>query len=568
MNDIIVVKPEKCVGCNACIRNCPAPEANITKMLENGKYITTVNSDKCIGCGQCIRTCTHGARDYIDDTRICMQRLTKDKTIILVTSAIRTSFPNHWVGILDWFKSKGCLIYDVSLGADISTWAHLRAFEARKISKVISQSCPAVMRYIQTYQPSLIKNITPVLSPVGCTVAYIKKYLRRTNPIAILSPCIAQKTEFADSNLVEYNVTFRKLKEYFDSNGIVISAHSDQIYDYQFDDQQGQLGTIYSRPGGMKDNLLLHEPELNILNSEGVCRIYDELDIYANIQDAKRPEVFDILSCEFGCNLGPASGSKNSPFDSMHIMKEIERESKKRRKTGVFRPGEDKLFKKFDEDLVLDDFMKNFKPVPPSPVLSEKQLDAVYKLLGKETEADKHYDCRACGYNSCHEMATAICRGLNLPSNCVVNTKKDLAVRHNELKSKEEKYNLNRASCFALSNELRSKMDSIKENLVTISESTNKTSERAKVVNDLLTNIITFCKNNEILTSDSISQMIVILETTLKAFNALDENVSATNKSSGMITQSVSEVKELIESINKTLSNISDSDADENTNLN
>lgn len=568
MNDIIVVKPEKCVGCNACIRNCPAPEANITKMLENGKYITAVNSDKCIGCGQCIRTCTHNARDYIDDTRMCMQRLTKDKTIILVSPAIRTAFPNHWVGILDWFKSKGCIIYDVSFGADISTWAHLRAFEGRKISKVISQSCPAVIRYIHTYEPSIIKNISPVLSPVGCIVAYIKKYLRRTNPIAVLSPCIAQKTEFTDSGLVEYNITFRKLKEYFDSNGIVISAHADNIYDYQFDDQQGQFGTVYTRPGGMKDNLLLHDSELNILNSEGVFRIYDELGVYANIQDVKRPELFDILSCEFGCNHGPASASKSNAFDSMHIMKQIEGEAKKRRKTGVFRPGEDKLFKKFDEELVLDDFLKSFKSAPPSPVLSEKQLDAVYKLMGKETESDKHYDCRACGYNSCHDMATAICRGLNYPSNCVVYTKKELAVCHDELKSKEEKNNFTKASCFALSNELCSKIDNIKKNLATISESTNKTSDRAKVVNDLLTNIITFCKNNEILTSDSISQMIVILETTLKAFSALDDNISATNQSSAMINQSVSEVKELIESINKTLSNTSDSDADENSILN
>ena len=136
----------------------------------------------------------------------------------------------------------------------------------------------------------------------------------------------------------------------------------------------------------MKDNLLLHDSELNILNSEGVFRIYDELGVYANIQDVKRPELFDILSCEFGCNHGPASASKSNAFDSMHIMKQIEGEAKKRRKTGVFRPGEDKLFKKFDEELVLDDFLKSFKSAPPSPVLSEKQLDAVYKLMGKETE--------------------------------------------------------------------------------------------------------------------------------------------------------------------------------------
>ena len=57
MSDIIVVKPEKCVGCNACVRNCPAPEANITKMLEDGRFITSVNSDKCIACGQCESAC-------------------------------------------------------------------------------------------------------------------------------------------------------------------------------------------------------------------------------------------------------------------------------------------------------------------------------------------------------------------------------------------------------------------------------------------------------------------------------------------------------------------------------
>ena len=43
MNEVIIVKPEKCVGCNACVRNCPAPEANITKMLEDGRFITTVD---------------------------------------------------------------------------------------------------------------------------------------------------------------------------------------------------------------------------------------------------------------------------------------------------------------------------------------------------------------------------------------------------------------------------------------------------------------------------------------------------------------------------------------------
>lgn len=553
MNDIIVVKPEKCVGCNACVRNCPAPEANITKMLEDGRFVTSVNSDKCIACGQCLKVCTHGARDYIDDTRVCMQRLEKDKTIILVSPAIRTVFPTRWVGILDWFKSKGCVIYDIALGADICTWAHLRAIENQKIGKIISQPCAAVVKYTEIYQPSLIKNLSPIQSPIGCAVAYIKKYLRRTNPIAVLTPCVAQKNEFIETGLVEYNVTFSKLMEYFDANGVVIHTNSDEEYEYKFDDQQGQLGAIYTRPGGLKDNLLLHNPELNIINSEGVNKVYGELDLYAKTKDAKRPEIFDVLSCEFGCNMGPAADVKYSPFDVMNYMRDIEKEAKKRRKTGVFRQGDDKLFKKFDEELQLDDFLRTYKSQSPSPIPSDKQLDAVFKLMGKNTESDKCYDCRACGYNSCRDMATAVCRGLNTPNNCVVHSRGVLLERQNELSSQHEKFIEITNKCRDFSEDLQEKMDNIKKNLDTIGDSTNKTGERARVVNDLLTNIITFCKNNETLDSEGINQMIVILETTLNAFKALDENVGTTNESSSLITQSISEINDVIENINKTL---------------
>ena len=78
MNELIIVKPEKCTGCNTCVRNCPAPEANIVKQLDNGKFIVSVNPDKCIACGECVRSCVNGARDYIDDTEECMSFLIKE----------------------------------------------------------------------------------------------------------------------------------------------------------------------------------------------------------------------------------------------------------------------------------------------------------------------------------------------------------------------------------------------------------------------------------------------------------------------------------------------------------
>lgn len=553
MNEIIIVKPEKCVGCNACVRNCPAPEANITKMLENGRFVTTVNPEKCITCGECVRTCNHGARDYIDDTNECMQRLAKERLIVLATPAIKSVFPTKWMGILDWFRSKGCIIYDVSLGADICTWAHLKAISNRQVGNIITQPCAAIVKYIEIYQPKLLNNLAPIHSPIACAVTYIKKYLKRTNPIAVLSPCIAKKTEFKETGLVDFNVTFNKLQEYFDANGIKVHTNDEHEYEYNFDEQQGQVGAVYPRPGGLRDNLWLHNPNINITNSEGVHKVYPELDMYAEMPEFKHPEVFDVLSCEFGCNVGPASGTNQTVFDVMATMREVEKEAKKRRKTGIFGKGEDKLFKKFDEELNVSDFMRQYKRLTPSPIPSEKQLDAVFELMGKHTEADRHFDCHACGYKSCRDMATAICRGLNTPDNCIVHAKSVLTARHSELTSQHERLTEITAKCLELSEELKRNVHDIKKNIDTIGESTNKTSDRAHVVNDLLRNIVAFCEGNDVMDADSVKQMIVILETTLKAFTALDENVNTTNESSGLIIQSIIEIRNLVDKINATL---------------
>ncbi len=554
MNNIIIVKPEKCVGCNACVRTCPAPEANITKMLEDGRFVTTVNPDKCIACGECVRNCSHGARDYIDDTEACMARIERDKVIILAAPAIKAVFPKQWKGILDWFRRKGCLIYDVSLGADICTWAHLRALESKRVGNIISQPCAAIVNYVEIYQPSLIKYLAPIQSPIGCSATYIKKYMRRTNPIAVLSPCIAKKEEFMETGLVDYSVTFNKLMEYFEKNDIKISSLQDSGFEYQFDDQQGQLGSMYPRPGGLRDNIWQHNPDINITNSEGVHKVYPELDMYAKLPEYKHPEVFDVLSCEFGCNIGPGSGTKQSVFDVMATMREVEKSARKKMKNkGFFRGGEDKLYKQFDEQLEFNDFLRSYRPSKPSHIPTDNELEPIFDSLGKHTDAERHFDCHACGYKSCHEMAVAIYRGLNTPNNCIIHAKSELLAKHSEMSAQYEKLADITEKCCDLSEKLKHDIDEIVGNMNTIGDSTNKTSERAKVVNNLLKNVVAFCNNNPTMDANVVKQLIQILETTIKAFSVLDDNVSITNSSSEVINKDIKEIMQHIDDINMIL---------------
>ena len=434
MSELIIVKPEKCVGCNACVRECPAPEANMTKQLEDGRFITMVNPDKCIACGECVKKCNHGARDFIDDTDDLISDIIKVKIIVMASPAIKMVLPTKWKGVLDWFKKQGCTIFDASFGADICTWAHLRTIDQDKIGNIISQQCPAIVKYIEIYQPKLLQNLSPIQSPAACSAIYIKKYLRRNNPIAYISPCIASKNEAKETGLYDYNVTIKKLLDYFDRNDITIPIDTSEEYEYKFDEMQGQVGAVYSRPGGLRDNLWLHDPDINITNSEGVHKVYNEMEMYARMPESKHPKVFDVLSCEFGCNIGPASGTKQTVFDVMTTSRAIENEAKgRRRSTGIMGRGDDRLFKKFDDELRVADFLRNYKPSMPTPVPSIMQLDPIFKKMGMHTEEDRAYDCHACGYDSCRDMAIAIYRGLNTPDNCIVHAKSVLLARHSAL---------------------------------------------------------------------------------------------------------------------------------------
>ena len=252
--------------------------------------------------------------------------------------------------------------------------------------------------------------------------------------------------------------------------------------------------------------------------------------------------------------MGPAAGSNQTAFDVMATMRAVENDAKSRRKsTGLMGRGEDKLFKKFDDELRVADFLRSYKPSMPTPVPSVAQLEPIFEKMGKHTEFDKRNDCRACGYKSCREMAIAIYRGLNTPDNCIVHAKSVLIARHSALAKQHEHLAEITAECLELSNKLKNDVAKINENMNNIGESTSATSERAAVVKDLLENIVAFCNDNPTMDADSVSQLISILETTISAFSALDDNVNTTNESSKLIRDSIKSIIELVAEINTTL---------------
>jgi len=56
----IVYEAEKCIGCNACMRDCPTGAIVIDKLPEK-HFACTIHNDRCIYCSQCVDSCPRDA---------------------------------------------------------------------------------------------------------------------------------------------------------------------------------------------------------------------------------------------------------------------------------------------------------------------------------------------------------------------------------------------------------------------------------------------------------------------------------------------------------------------------
>ncbi|SHI03792.1 [Fe-Fe] hydrogenase large subunit C-terminal domain-containing protein [Clostridium grantii] len=104
-------------------------------------------------------------------------------------------------------KSSGVnIIYDVSFGADITTWAYLKAIKDNGLKTVIAQPCPAIVNYIEKYSREIISKLSPIHSPMMCTAIYLRKYADVRDEIAFLSPCIGKLRLMIQIQMDIYNI--------------------------------------------------------------------------------------------------------------------------------------------------------------------------------------------------------------------------------------------------------------------------------------------------------------------------------------------------------------------------
>lgn len=432
--EVLLTNKELCVGCNKCIAKCFV-KANIAFQY-NGENRVRVDHLKCIHCGACIEVCDHNARDFVDDTEKFFSDLKRGITIsVIAAPSIRFNFPDikRLFGLL---KSLGVkLIYDVSLGADITTWAYLKVIKELNFDSIIAQPCPVIVNYIQKYRPELIGKLAPIHSPMMCTAVYLKRYKDVNNRLAFLSPCIGKIIEINErvmDGLVDYNVTYEKIERYLKNNHLELSLNQEADYD----GVGYGIGLTFSRPGGLGENIEFHRQGMWIRQVQGHERAYHYLDEYAQRMHEGKPlpNIVDILNCPSGCNIGTGTSKIVCIDDIDYKMNQLKKEKLLSYHRNLSKREILSVFELFDQELQLSDFMREYEDKSYLINRAKAQdLEPIFTQLHKNTETSRNINCFACGYGNCREFAQAVVQGTNHINNCIDFNRQELVSKNEHL---------------------------------------------------------------------------------------------------------------------------------------
>lgn len=530
-SNLIMTDELKCEGCNKCIRYCPVG-ANLAYTNREEKVKVKVNNEWCIHCGKCIEVCDHNARSYNDDTEIfCHDVISGQKITVIAAPAVRANFPDY-KRLFGYLKSIGVhLIYDVSLGADITTWAYLKAIKEYNLTTVIAQPCPAIVSFIEKFKPEIIEKLSPVHSPMMCTAIYLRKYLNNTDKLAFLSPCIAKKNEMeSTAGMITYNVTYEKIAEHLAQKGVDLSLYAESDYD----NIPCSLGFLYSRPGGLKENIEAVVDGAWVKQVEGVEIVYDYLNTYKHRVAANKPVplVVDALNCLHGCNIGSAACINHDAIDDIDYKFNMIKHDKILAGTkGRFNKRFIGAGEQYDKELKLQDFFREYdrtRAIKPKLVPAAHELNEIFLKLYKKDDISRNINCTACGCHTCKELAIDIYNGLNVYENCMDFTRNKVlseTVKNTEI-------NAMLTEIEALSNERLRKSNELKDNVNFIKNSLTELAQANEKSAATLTDI-TGEAEKTVLTAEQLKQSVQQMENKLhnfvKASNQIVDIASQTN---------------------------------------
>ena len=222
----IVRDPDKCILCGRCVRVCDEVQGIGAIDFAGRGFQTRVaaafgqdlNLGTCVGCGQCVVVCPTGALSEQSAEREVWDALQDPDRVVVVQTApaVRVTL-GEALGLPPGEECTGRMVaalrrlgfdrvFDTDLAADLTIMEEASELVAR-VQKggpfpLFTSCSPGWVRFVETFYPDLIPNLSSCKSPQQMMGALVKSFWAREqgiDPKRIFSvsvmPCTAKKAE-------------------------------------------------------------------------------------------------------------------------------------------------------------------------------------------------------------------------------------------------------------------------------------------------------------------------------------------------------------------------------------
>ncbi len=397
-NGIVFTNKARCRDCYRCVRACPVKAIKMEDAQAN------VEDELCIHCGTCIRECPQGAKQYKNEIEKVKALLKGDVKPAVSIAPSFAGFYNSWETkrIPSALRKLGFVhIAETAVGAYYSAKLSLEYIESGRSSVNIASACPAIINYIEKYQPKFVNSLIPVNSPMIAHAKAIKQKFGGNKPVVFIGPCIAKKGEAEREEyegLIDAVLTFEELADLFEEEEIIPGRCEES----GFDEIPAGNARLYALAGGQSKTVNMDSGHF----STDVVAIsgYDEIrDLLESVDPSRDNIIIEPLFCNSGCINGPGSKSEKKIFD---------------RKKSLLKYNAEKEVNDNPEvpDIYLTTEYKS-KEVAREE-FTEEEIKKVLAKTGKTTPEDE-LNCGACGYLSCRDKAKAVLKGMAEHEMCI-----------------------------------------------------------------------------------------------------------------------------------------------------
>jgi len=409
-----------CSECISCIRHCPA------RAIRSVDGVREISASRCVACGACVAECRNPGFSVRDDLPFVRSLLASGVRVvaILASEYIAAFHPLEPADVERRLEALGFAAVETTiLGEEIvaAAYEHVHSSAGDTFPRLRS-TCPVAVAWVEQFYPQLTNALAPVVPPYVAQARLVREIYPDDTAIVYVSPCWARKDEVHDPQFegaVDVAIGFDELQRLLAENPAKYSA------------EHIESNPQTRRPQPVKELSLIDGfPRRTLLERDmtdaGMVTVRGLADIDRILQAIVRgeiaPHVVDMLCCE-GCVDGPAVNPNMSVFAKRNLMAaEQERQPP---------PVVDN--RTFLSALPPIELRRSFSARPVvTRVPSAEEIDSVLAAGEFESRADT-IDCGVCGFDTCVDMAAAICLGDATWEGCFPLVRKRMQRAHEEL---------------------------------------------------------------------------------------------------------------------------------------